>query len=164
MIFWHFDEFVGPNSTLLTKIDRKVSVFLFHNLQQEVLLAFLELCKIVFLKRLWIFSNFRLTATPGHEPRKDWRGRSAYSVPPDLPQPPRGKTFHSGAADVWCKRFFLNYAVEIRYSIRKITCCFIVMQPRFSFTSIFQWQLVPADEGSAKGAAMIAAVAEKLHL
>lgn len=29
---------------------------------------------------------------------------------------------------------------------------------------MFQWQLVPADEGSAKGAAIVAAVAEKMAL
>lgn len=29
---------------------------------------------------------------------------------------------------------------------------------------MFQWELVPADEGSAKGAAIVAAVAEKMGL
>lgn len=40
----------------------------------------------------------------------------------------------------------------------------LYMMGAFPISMILQWEVVPADEGSARGAALIAAVAEKLNL
>lgn len=150
------------NSSLLTKMNKKVSVLFFHNFQ-EVLLAFLELCISSSLNDYEFSAISALLRHLDTNRVKIGVGGALIQFHPTYHSLLEAKlsTLAPPTCDV---SGFLNYAVEIRYSIRKITCCFIVMQPRFSFTSIFQWQLVPADEGSAKGAAMIAAVAEKLHL